>query len=62
MSDVYALLQYIFSIWYQLSVNNAIAVYRISDCGNHSKSEILRKKHIKRENVLYNIRKYFKVI
>lgn len=41
MSDVYALLQYIFSIWYQLSVNNAIAVYRISDRGNHSKSEIL---------------------
>lgn len=41
MSDVYALLQYILSIWYQLLVNNAIAVYRISDCGNHSKLEIL---------------------
>ena len=41
MSDVYALLQHIFSIWYQLSVNNAIVVYRISDCGNHSKLEIL---------------------
>lgn len=41
MSDVYVHLQHIFSIWYQLLVNNAIAVYRISDCGNHSKLEIL---------------------
>lgn len=27
MSDVYALLQYIFSIWYQLSINDTIVFF-----------------------------------